>query len=125
MLPITDSALSSLKPAAKMDRPCSACNSAVDSSPQLQSSAACKACWRRTPAGDLEVYWARRAPTMPFMGGWYAFPGGGVARGDAAVPVAGEPRATAERDPDETVQHVLSPHGCPGRAGRVCGGPIA
>jgi len=51
--------------------------------------------WRRTPAGGLEVYWVRRAPTMRFMGGWYAFPGGGVSRRDAAVPVAGEPRATA------------------------------
>ncbi|MEM8934601.1 MAG: MBL fold metallo-hydrolase, partial [Acidobacteriota bacterium] len=41
--------------------------------------------WRRQPDGRIEVYWVRRSPTMRFMGGWWAFPGGGVARSDAAV----------------------------------------
>ncbi len=46
--------------------------------------------WRR--AGDgLEVFWVRRAPAMAFMGGWYAFPGGGLGRGDAGLELAGEP----------------------------------
>ncbi|MEM6796056.1 MAG: MBL fold metallo-hydrolase [Acidobacteriota bacterium] len=37
--------------------------------------------WRERN-GRLEVYWARRAATMPFMGGWHAFPGGGLSRRD-------------------------------------------
>jgi glyoxylase-like metal-dependent hydrolase (beta-lactamase superfamily II)/8-oxo-dGTP pyrophosphatase MutT (NUDIX family) len=47
--------------------------------------------WRKR-GSDIEVYWIRRAETMPFMGGWHAFPGGGLSRSDAAVPVSGEPR---------------------------------
>ena len=61
--------------------------------------------WRRPPeagsagegdgprTGDaragLEVYWIERAEALPFMGGWHAFPGGGLARADAALPVTG------------------------------------
>jgi len=30
--------------------------------------------WRTDPAGELEVYWVRRSPTMRFMGSFYAFP---------------------------------------------------
>ena len=49
--------------------------------------------WRRTgPAPtDVEVFWIRRAEAQPFMGGWHAFPGGGMARSDAERPVAGAP----------------------------------
>ena len=40
--------------------------------------------WRR--AGDgLEVFWVERARSMAFMGGWYAFPGGGLGRADAGL----------------------------------------
>ncbi len=46
--------------------------------------------WRRRD-GALEVYWIRRGRTLPFMGGWRAFPGGGLDRRDAALPVAGLP----------------------------------
>lgn len=46
--------------------------------------------WREGGAG-LEVYWVRRAEGLAFMGGWHAFPGGALARGDAAVAVAGRP----------------------------------
>ncbi len=46
--------------------------------------------WRRRGSG-IEVYWIQRAQALPFMGGWHAFPGGGLSRSDAAVPVAGEP----------------------------------
>lgn len=46
--------------------------------------------WRRGPAGGLEVYWVERAPTLRFMGGWHAFPGGGLSRSDAAIAIAGE-----------------------------------
>jgi glyoxylase-like metal-dependent hydrolase (beta-lactamase superfamily II)/8-oxo-dGTP pyrophosphatase MutT (NUDIX family) len=46
--------------------------------------------WRRR-RGGIEVYWIRRAESMPFMGGWHAFPGGGLSRADATIPVSGEP----------------------------------
>jgi ribonuclease/clavin/mitogillin len=48
--------------------------------------------WRRAAGGSgVEVYWAQRAPSLPFMGGWHAFPGGAFSRSDAAIPVHGEP----------------------------------
>jgi len=48
--------------------------------------------WRRRGADrdGLEVYWVRRSPKLAFMGGWHAFPGGALAKGDAALPVAGK-----------------------------------
>jgi len=46
--------------------------------------------WRR--AGDgLHVFWVQRARSMAFMGGWYAFPGGGLGRADREVSLDGEP----------------------------------
>lgn len=54
--------------------------------------------WRKRGSG-VEVYWIRRAEAMPFMGGWHAFPGGGLSRSDAAVPVSGEPREMAGLPP--------------------------
>jgi endoribonuclease LACTB2 len=48
--------------------------------------------WRKRGSG-IEVYWIRRAEALPFMGGWHAFPGGGLSRADAAVQISGEPRA--------------------------------
>lgn len=42
--------------------------------------------------GDaLEVYWLRRGRGLPFMGGWYAFPGGAIDRADATLPIVGAP----------------------------------
>ncbi|MCP4663061.1 MAG: MBL fold metallo-hydrolase, partial [bacterium] len=38
----------------------------------------------------------RRSPALRFLGGWHAFPGGGLARSDAAVAVAGAPAGTSE-----------------------------
>src|SRR5260370_29851751 len=43
--------------------------------------------WRRTSGGGIEVYWVKRGEALPFMGGWHAFPGGGLARSDADLPV--------------------------------------
>jgi ribonuclease/clavin/mitogillin len=52
--------------------------------------------WRRTAgsarhgaggAGGVEVFWVKRGETLPFMGGWHAFPGGGLARSDAEIAV--------------------------------------
>lgn len=53
--------------------------------------------WR--PAGDgdgVEVYWLRRADTLAFMGGWHAFPGGGLSRADVGVPIEGMPEGLSE-----------------------------
>ncbi len=52
--------------------------------------------WRRNPSGETEVYWVRRSPTMRFMGGWYAFPGGGLSRSDAALAVSQTPSGTSD-----------------------------
>lgn len=47
---------------------------------------------RRDGSGEIEVFWARRARSMRFMGGWHAFPGGGLSPEDAASPLQGVPR---------------------------------
>lgn len=47
--------------------------------------------WRTDAAGDLEVYWVRRSPVLRFMGGWHAFPGGGIAGVDLETAVSGRP----------------------------------
>ncbi len=54
--------------------------------------------WRQGAAG-IEVYWIRRADAQPFMGGWHAFPGGGLARADATLPVCGTPSGAGEGPP--------------------------
>lgn len=59
--------------------------------PKLRPSAAVVP-WRQTDGGDLEVYWVRRNPALRFMGGWHAFPGGGLSRRDATLPVRGVPQ---------------------------------
>jgi len=55
--------------------------------------------WRHAPArggggggvggggGGFEVYWVKRGEALAFMGGWHAFPGGGLSRSDAEIPV--------------------------------------
>lgn len=47
--------------------------------------------WRRDSRGNLQVYWVRRARTVPFMGGWYAFPGGGLSKRDLGPTIQGRP----------------------------------
>ncbi len=49
--------------------------------------------------GGIEVFWIQRAESLPFMGGWHAFPGGALSRSDAAVPVTGEPAGAGESEP--------------------------
>ncbi len=51
--------------------------------------------WRRDGSGAVEVYWVRRSPQLRFMGGWHAFPGGGLSRSDAAISVAAAPQGTS------------------------------
>lgn len=60
--------------------------------------------WRRHESagagpGDVDVYWIQRAESLPFMGGWHAFPGGALSRSDAALPVSGEPQLAADAPP--------------------------
>ncbi|MEJ2084530.1 MAG: MBL fold metallo-hydrolase [Acidobacteriota bacterium] len=47
--------------------------------------------WRQGTSG-VEVFWVQRAEELAFMGGWYAFPGGGLSKRDVEVPVSGQPR---------------------------------
>lgn len=58
--------------------------------------------WRRRVRDrELEVYWVRRDPAMAFMGGFHAFPGGGVAKADAQTApglIAGAPRGLSTRE---------------------------
>ena len=44
---------------------------------------------RRTP--ELELYWVVRAPELAYLGGFHAFPGGGVSHRDAEIEVGGVP----------------------------------
>lgn len=53
--------------------------------------------WRRGPDG-LEVYWVRRSSALAFMGGWYAFPGGGISKDDSFIEVQGHAVGLAESD---------------------------
>jgi ribonuclease/clavin/mitogillin len=58
--------------------------------------------WRHLEGGgpdDVEVYWVKRAETLAFMGGWHAFPGGGLSRSDAALPASGEPQLASDAPP--------------------------
>jgi endoribonuclease LACTB2 len=59
--------------------------------PRRPRSSAAVVPWRRSTGGELEVYWVRRSQELPFMGGWYAFPGGGLSRRDVGVRVEGLP----------------------------------
>lgn len=52
--------------------------------------------WRSQGGEEIEVYWIRRAEELAFMGGWYAFPGGGLSRRDLEVPVVGLPTGLEE-----------------------------
>jgi ribonuclease/clavin/mitogillin len=55
--------------------------------------------WRNDPDRGLEVFWIKRAETLAFMGGWYAFPGGGIARTDVDIGVEGSPQGVEGADP--------------------------
>jgi glyoxylase-like metal-dependent hydrolase (beta-lactamase superfamily II)/8-oxo-dGTP pyrophosphatase MutT (NUDIX family) len=74
--------------------------------------------WRRTgsavppvvlgEATQVEVFWVQRSPALPFMGGWHAFPGGGLDRADAATPVLGTPKGL-----EQAGRRVPQPEGEP------------
>src|ERR1700712_1181539 len=55
--------------------------------------------WRHVEGGgpdEVEVYWVKRAEALAFMGGWHAFPGGGLSRSDAGLPVSGQPQLATD-----------------------------
>src|SRR3954471_8538793 len=55
--------------------------------------------WRHVEGGgpdDVEVYWVKRSEALAFMGGWHAFPGGGLSRSDAGIPVSGQPQLASD-----------------------------
>lgn len=60
--------------------------------------------WRRE-GGAIEVYWVRRSPQLRFMGGWHAFPGGGISRSDAAIAVDGRPSGLPSAGASSTAPH--------------------
>ncbi len=69
--------------------------------PKPPRASAAVVLWRRRGGaqGPLELFWIRRGRTLPFMAGWHAFPGGGLDRKDAALPVVGEPLHPSAHQP--------------------------
>lgn len=63
--------------------------------PKPPRSSASVVLWR-VRGGDLEVFWIQRARTMRFMGGFHAFPGGGLSREDRGISAAGLPQGCDE-----------------------------
>lgn len=63
--------------------------------------------WRRGGDG-VEVFWVRRSPELAFMGGWHAFPGGGLSRGDREIRFQGEPRGLGEGPDDAGIPELLT-----------------
>ncbi|MFO0948787.1 MAG: MBL fold metallo-hydrolase [Planctomycetota bacterium] len=58
--------------------------------------------WRMTSDGRLEVYWVKRSRELGVLGGWHAFPGGGIAKSDIEVRVLGDPVALGDIGPGGT-----------------------
>ncbi len=68
--------------------------------------------WREGRKG-LEVFWIERSRSMPFMGGWRAFPGGAWESSDLTLPLSGDCRhldpgqaTLATADPSEQPEGV-------------------
>ena len=49
------------------------------------------ALWRLNEKNQIEVFWVRRSSILLFMGGWHAFPGGGISASDLSASVQGSP----------------------------------
>lgn len=62
--------------------------------------------WRETDGG-LEVYWVKRAESLAFMGGWHAFPGGGLSRRDQEIDFSGRPQMLDEAPPDGALPEAV------------------
>lgn len=59
--------------------------------PKAPRSSAAVVLWRSVAGEGRQVYWVRRSLAVPFMAGWHAFPGGGLARSDVEIEIAGAP----------------------------------
>ncbi len=88
--------------------------------PKPPRASAAVVLWRHGERG-LEAFWIRRSPALAFMGGWHAFPGGGLAREDAQTAVAGRPQGadaavTAAAMPETLAEGLgeTPPHLAPG-----------
>lgn len=75
--------------------------------PRAPRASAAVVPWRRGPEG-LEVFWVERSRELRFMGGWHAFPGGGLSRRDSGLELAGEPRGVDEGPPDAAIPELVS-----------------
>ena len=80
--------------------------------------------WRLSDSGELEVWWVRRAATMRFMAGFWAFPGGGISRRDVEIDVVGSPQGTtgdtftqASPELDDAEMRTNGPDLAPGTTG--------
>ena len=85
---------------AGLARAAGAASAAETAKPPARASAAVVP-WRQAAAtgraSGVEVYWVKRGEALPFMGGWHAFPGGGLSRSDAEIAVI--PPAAALDEP--------------------------
>jgi glyoxylase-like metal-dependent hydrolase (beta-lactamase superfamily II)/8-oxo-dGTP pyrophosphatase MutT (NUDIX family) len=69
---------------------------------RLRPSAAV-ALWRRNAKKRMEVFWVRRSSILRFMGGWHAFPGGGISAVDLSTHIAGSPAGIHTPFDDEDI----------------------
>jgi glyoxylase-like metal-dependent hydrolase (beta-lactamase superfamily II) len=60
-------------------------------------------------ASGIEVFWVKRAEALAFMGGWHAFPGGGLSRSDAEITVIPPAAPAAPAGPQPPAAGDLPP----------------
>ncbi|MCZ6507155.1 MAG: MBL fold metallo-hydrolase [Acidobacteria bacterium] len=71
----------------------------VESSPPSPPRDSASVVLWRGSGRELEVFWIERARGMAFMGGWHAFPGGGVSSRDGRFHLRSEPTVAAGVSP--------------------------
>lgn len=74
--------------------------------PQPPRSSASVVLWRRV-ANGVEVFWIQRSASLPFMGGWHAFPGGGLSRRDLGIEVSGSSRQLSDAPADGAMPEAV------------------
>ena len=82
-------------------------NSATPPKPMSLRASASIVLWRTGVDGRTEVFWVRRNPALGVLGGWRAFPGGGVSKNDVDLPLVGQPAVSQEANfPRYDIQNV-------------------
>jgi glyoxylase-like metal-dependent hydrolase (beta-lactamase superfamily II)/8-oxo-dGTP pyrophosphatase MutT (NUDIX family) len=71
-------------------------NSATPPKPMSLRPSASIVLWRTGDDGRTEVFWVRRNPALGVLGGWRAFPGGGVSKNDVDLPLVGQPTVSQD-----------------------------